>query len=94
MCLRLLVKCQGAGNVRYKFLPGFMSDSKPKEDGITTNPLAIVPANDTTNVIKAFIWRLEVTDVRYDVSSYGMFLKKLPQRATVNPALAGRVLMD
>jgi hypothetical protein len=70
------------------------TETQPHETGISAwgdcgpaDPLAIVPASPTTQVAGVFISRLEVQDVRYDVSTFGRFLLLLPQRTYSNEAL-------
>lgn len=46
-----------------------------------------MPTNSTTRTASAFVARLEVHDVRYDISAYGGFLKYLPPRLGVNRSL-------
>jgi hypothetical protein len=46
-----------------------------------------MPTDADTRNAGAFIARLEVHDVRYDISAYGGFLKYLPQRLGVNKSL-------
>ena len=91
-CARLGLMCLGAGEKRYKFV--HTTETQPHERGISAwedcslaDPLAVVPANQITQVAGAFISRLEVQDVRYDVSTFGRFLQLLPQRIYSNEAL-------
>jgi hypothetical protein len=49
------------------------------------------PSNETTTIASAFIFTLEVTDLRYDLSCYGSFLKDIPKRLGSNTALDASV---
>jgi hypothetical protein len=49
------------------------------------------PSNETTTIARAFIFILDVTDLRYDLSCYGSFLKDIPERLGSNPALDASV---
>jgi hypothetical protein len=42
--------------------------------------LAIVPANAVTHLAGSLIQRLEMQDIRYDITTFGPFLKLLPLR--------------
>lgn len=49
------------------------------------------PSNETTTIASALISRLEVKDLRYDLSCYGPFLKDIPKRLGSNIALDASV---
>lgn len=46
-----------------------------------------VPQNDKSHLANRLVALLDVTDVRYDVSSYGIFLGGIPMRLGRSPAL-------
>jgi hypothetical protein len=58
---------------------------------VAADPLSLVPASRTTRITGSFINRLEIRDVRYDISSYGNFLRQLPRRVHTNEALEAAV---
>lgn len=49
------------------------------------------PSNETTKIAGAFIFTLEVKDLRYDLSCYGAFLEDIPKRLGSNIALDASV---
>lgn len=49
------------------------------------------PSNETTSIAGAFIFTLEVKDLRYDLSCYGAFLEEIPKRLGSNIALDASV---
>ena len=49
------------------------------------------PSNETTTIASAFIFTLEVKDLRYDLSCYGAFLKDIPKHLGSNIALDASV---
>lgn len=49
------------------------------------------PSNETTTLASAFIFTLEVKDLRYDLSCYGAFLNDIPKRLGSNIALDASV---
>jgi hypothetical protein len=53
----------------------------------TVRALPRLPSNETSTIASAFIFILEVKDLRYDISCYGPFLKDIPQRLGSNIAL-------
>jgi len=57
----------------------------------TVRALLRSPSNETTAIASAFIFILEVTDLRYDLSCYGPFLKDIPERLGSNIALDASV---
>ncbi|KAH7121411.1 hypothetical protein EDB81DRAFT_813902 [Dactylonectria macrodidyma] len=66
----------------------------PRADALSkpgANPLALIPASRTTAIAGVFVSRLEVTDVRYDLTCYGTFLRHIPQRIGKNKALDASV---
>jgi hypothetical protein len=46
-----------------------------------------VPSNQTTIVTHTLVSRLEITDLRYDITCYGDFLRHIPARLGRNEAL-------
>jgi hypothetical protein len=46
-----------------------------------------VPSNQTTTVTHTLVSRLEITDLRYDITCYGDFLRHIPARLGRNEAL-------
>jgi hypothetical protein len=57
----------------------------------TVRALPRSPSNETTIIASAFIFTLEVTDLRYDLTCYGPFLKDIPKRLGSNDALDASV---
>ncbi|KAH7318076.1 hypothetical protein B0I35DRAFT_478612 [Stachybotrys elegans] len=89
-CVRVGAHCTGSDTKRYKFLHG-LKQATPRDPGpravTSPDPLAMVPANATTYLTGSFIQRLEMQDVRYDLTNFGPFLKLLPLRIGRNRAL-------
>jgi hypothetical protein len=56
-----------------------------------TNPLAVMPRSRTMAIATVFVSRLAVDDLRYDIHSYGTFLRYIPQRIGKNAALDAAV---
>ncbi|KAF5018895.1 hypothetical protein F66182_9114 [Fusarium sp. NRRL 66182] len=52
-----------------------------------TFQLIKVPQNPTTSITHTLISRLEITDLRYDITCYGDFLRHIPARLGRNEAL-------
>ncbi|KFA77433.1 hypothetical protein S40288_03086 [Stachybotrys chartarum IBT 40288] len=95
-CTRLGMQCTGTNSKRYKFLHVHLqphehripvTESRFLPVAFIRDPLSLMPTNSTTRTASAFVARLEVHDVRYDISAYGGFLKYLPQRLGVNRSL-------
>ncbi|KAM5358360.1 hypothetical protein ACJZ2D_015345 [Fusarium nematophilum] len=82
-CARLKIPCIGSGKQRYKFKG---SASPPFNPGVL-QALVHVPSNPTGTITNAFVSRLEITDLRYDLTCYGDFLRHIPARLGHNEAL-------
>jgi hypothetical protein len=90
--MRCKIPCTGGGQQRYKFKEhkvmarstGMRQSTVPVS---TVRALSRSPSNETTTIASAFIFILEVKDLRYDISCYGPFLKDIPQRLGSNIAL-------
>lgn len=50
-----------------------------------------LPSSQTDAIANAFVCMMEVTDVRYDISCYGAFLKQVPSRLGNSPVLDASV---
>ena len=70
---------------------GSTSVRQPKASVPPVRRLPQSPSNETTIIANAFIFRLEVKDLRYDLSCYGPFLQEIPQRLGSNIALDASV---
>lgn len=95
-CTRCKIACIGSGQQRYKFKePTFVGRSMTV--GQTQAPpshvsgLLASPSNETTSIASAFVFTLEVKDLRYDLSCYGAFLEDIPKRLGSNIALDASV---
>ncbi|KAH8660908.1 hypothetical protein BGZ60DRAFT_414266 [Tricladium varicosporioides] len=93
-CKRLDIDCIGGGQQRYKFkeqnviiAKSAKSQSAPKSVHPVCTGLLLQPSNETALVVSGFISKLEVTDLRYDLTYYGDFLKDVPKRLGNNEAL-------
>ncbi|KAJ4005706.1 hypothetical protein NW752_011033 [Fusarium irregulare] len=101
-CERLDIACVNVGKQRYKFkvrtLEHGSSNSTPQivdTDSDSSSPksssplqaLIKVPSNPTTKVTHTLVSRLEITDLRYDITCYGDFLRHIPARLGRNEAL-------
>ncbi|KAH6698283.1 hypothetical protein BKA61DRAFT_709941 [Leptodontidium sp. MPI-SDFR-AT-0119] len=82
-CTRLEIPCVGGGQRRFKFI----------EEQSRTHYVEVfwTPSSDRTMMMGAFCSALGVTDVRYDLSVYGGFLKDIPKRLGTNTALDASV---
>ena len=66
--------------------------SKPSSSSPETQAsLAIVPRSQTEILTSNFVTKLNVTDFRYDITTYGEFLKHVPSHLGVNSALDSSV---
>ncbi|KAI3584310.1 hypothetical protein IWW34DRAFT_608084 [Fusarium oxysporum f. sp. albedinis] len=64
------------------------SSSRSSKSPISfTQALIKVPFNKTTMVTQTLVSRLEITDLRYDITCYGDFLRHIPARLGRNEAL-------
>ena len=64
-------------------------ESTPRKD---SSPVSSqVPGNELTRGTGAFVALLNITDLRYDISGFGGFLKDLPRRMGRNKALDASV---
>lgn len=86
-CSRLQIACVGCGEQRYKF----QNQSVILTPTIKPQALQATPSNEMTTVASAFLAVLEVTDIRFDISIYGDFLKEIPRRLGTNEALDASV---
>lgn len=67
---------------------------KPKvkeEDAAIVRFLPRTPSNEATVITSTFIHRLEIKDPKYDLTSYGIFMKDLPRRLGTSAALDASV---
>lgn len=95
-CVRCKIACTGSGQQRYKFV-GQMSTGRstrarqPVASLATVRVLPQSPSNETTTIAGAFIFTLEVKDLRYDLSCYGAFIEDIPKRLGSSTALDASV---
>lgn len=68
---------------------GTVTSSSSSSNSITPPNGALIrlPGNSTTMAVNAFIARLEVPDIRYDLTCFGEFLRYIPSRLGHNEAL-------
>jgi hypothetical protein len=97
-CTRLQIPCVGCGQQRYKFQQQTVA-LRPAQDmqvaRLPTRPAVGVPrapCNETSAVASAFVSLLEVKDVRFDISCFGLFLYDIPKRLGKNSALDASVV--
>lgn len=95
-CKRLQLACIGPGAQRYKFLEQrFENESEEIQSPEQENSsVALIrrPSNPLLLMTSSFIEKLEVTDLRYDLTwTYGGFLKHIPKRLGTNEALDSAV---
>lgn len=93
--MRLQIPCIGCGVKRYKFVEQTF-DEPPKSPGHQNDNRVVSPsrnlASSTLVIASAFIEKLEVTDLKHDLTLvYGDFLKHIPQRLGTNEALDAAV---
>lgn len=89
-CKRLHLTCTGAGQQRYIFVREYAkSTSSVRKPSYASEPppISTTPSNEKSLAVAATVSLLQVTDLRYDVSVYGEFLRLLPQRLGYNQAL-------
>lgn len=55
------------------------------------SPITVMPRSRTMTIATVFVSRLAVEDLRYDIHTYGTFLRYLPQRIGKNEALDSAV---
>ncbi|KAF4960617.1 hypothetical protein FSARC_10431 [Fusarium sarcochroum] len=63
------------------------SSSQGSTPPVSFQALIRVPSNPTTIVTHTLVSRLEITDLRYDITCYGDFLRHIPARLGRNEAL-------
>lgn len=91
--MRLKIACVGGGQQRYMFkvqtatLMGARTQSAMPIVGSPSRP----PSNESIMATQAFVSALQVNDLRYDLGTYGAFLRDIPQRLGNNPALDAAV---
>ncbi|KAH7319599.1 hypothetical protein B0I35DRAFT_352124 [Stachybotrys elegans] len=96
-CARLMLTCQGVGQPRYRFVisdPGSVQSKSNRARALQAagrTHITPMPSSSSALVVKAFVYRLDVTDVRYDLATCGAFLRMLPQRLGSNKALEAAV---
>ncbi|KAI5458986.1 hypothetical protein BGZ63DRAFT_269631 [Mariannaea sp. PMI_226] len=98
-CSRLSIPCVGGGQQRYKFKvqvldtesTGLVKSAVGKKARSSRSPCApeitVMPLGRTHAITGVFISRLAVTDLRFDIFTYGTFLRYIPQRIGTNEAL-------
>jgi hypothetical protein len=67
-----------------KNFPGALQEYSPSA---SVKAILQAPTNENTTLIKSFVSLLEVSDSRYAVRCYGIFMVDLPARLGNNPAL-------
>lgn len=93
------IPCVGCGEKRYQFKDGRPSsadtttpqDLSPARSRASSPAPAQVPGNELTRETSALVALLGITDLRYDVSGFGAFLKDIPRRMGRNKALDASV---
>ncbi|KAJ5680342.1 hypothetical protein N7536_011481 [Penicillium majusculum] len=81
-CYRLKVPCEGSGQQRYQF-KNIKSTQRPKakEKAIRVRSnLNIISQAPCNPLASRFIRTLDISDIRFDISFYGSFLKDIPRR--------------
>ncbi|KAG9238509.1 hypothetical protein BJ875DRAFT_450939 [Amylocarpus encephaloides] len=98
-CTRLRLDCIGSGQQRYKFkeqkIVTRLKKEKSTENSIvlpgTWISISPIPSNDESPVLCGLVSTLEVTDLRFDLTYYGGFLRDIPRRLGDNAALDSSV---
>jgi hypothetical protein len=92
-CTRLQIACVGCGQQRYKFKNQsvVLTPVKLQANQATIHGISCAPSNRATMAASALLAMLEVTDIRFDLSFYGDFLKDIPRRLGTNEALDASV---
>lgn len=63
------------------------SSSQSSSSPLSFQALVRVPSSPTNTITNTLISRLEITDLRYDITCYGDFLRHIPARLGRNEAL-------
>lgn len=84
-CSRLAIDCVNSGQQRYIFLETqTVIPARPRSSRAPDSPpmstVSLTPSNELNLVTSSFLSALQVTDPRYDLSTYGDFLKDIPRR--------------
>ncbi|KAF2423717.1 hypothetical protein EJ08DRAFT_672424 [Tothia fuscella] len=91
-CHRLQIPCIGSGQRRFKFQNQTLALMSTKEQPIKfVLGLPRSPSNDMSAVASGFVSALEITDIRYDLGCYGLFMKDIPGRLGSNAVLDASV---
>jgi hypothetical protein len=94
-CTRLQIACIGCGQQRYKFKTTVSRSTRiqPAQGSVLTvcKVPSPIPSNEKTLIFSGFMSFLGVTDLRYDFTYYGGFLKDIPRRLGTNDALDASV---
>ncbi len=70
---------------------GEITESQPVVIRSVRESLPPIPSSRLSKVTAAFIYRLDVTDPRYNILHYGAFIRLIPQRLGRNKALDAAV---
>ncbi|KAK6412212.1 hypothetical protein LTR95_017999 [Oleoguttula sp. CCFEE 5521] len=91
-CTRRGLQCNGNGERRYKFIHEEVVPKSKKEPSPDKTVICFakpVPAlsDEVSSLASAFVSTLSITDPRYSVMCYGVFLPDVPARMGKHPAL-------
>ncbi|OQO05224.1 hypothetical protein B0A48_08991 [Cryoendolithus antarcticus] len=91
-CTRRGLQCNGNGERRYKFIQEEILPKRKKEPSPDKAVIFLakpVPAlgDEVASLASAFVSTLSITDPRYSVMCYGVFLPDIPARMGKHPAL-------
>ncbi|KAF2802325.1 uncharacterized protein BDZ99DRAFT_455114 [Mytilinidion resinicola] len=96
-CRRLQLTCIGSGERRFKFHQQMviLGSTRPKTVQRPVTTVSEIPRSPsssvTTTAASAFVSVLEVTDLRFDLTYFGTFLRDIPSRLGSNSALDASV---
>ncbi|KAJ5232094.1 hypothetical protein N7468_005050 [Penicillium chermesinum] len=95
-CQRLQIPCEGSGQQRYKFQHADSSQpvqprSRRRRSAVAVPGPKIAQQLPTDALLSCFISTLQIHDVRYAITYYGLFLHDLPRRLGQSAALDASV---
>ncbi|KAJ5520659.1 hypothetical protein N7463_001112 [Penicillium fimorum] len=76
-CIRMELPCEGGGKQRYQFKSVRVIPKVKEQVRWNLNSISQAPCNQLAT---RFIRTLDISDIRFDISFYGLFLKDIPRR--------------
>ncbi|THC92721.1 hypothetical protein EYZ11_007798 [Aspergillus tanneri] len=87
------IPCLGNGQQRYKFKEQMVIRGTPirSQGSLSPSKVPHSPSSEGTATASALVTILDITDVRYELTYYGEFLKDIPRRLGTNDVLDASV---